>query len=143
MFFILVIPLFENGILSTFNNTAMIDPKPDQLQPCQIVGTDHFSKTTGEYTEGRLALHSSQILNEIVKHLLFILPVESHIFFSESQQQFTTFISLQQTFDYTPMSTPADYLRACHPVLFCDGIESMQNNAALKRRKRHRIFLHF
>ena len=30
-----------------------------------------------------------------------------------------------------------------YSFFFCDGIESMQNNAALKRRKRHRIFLHF
>ena len=58
MLFILVINMSGNGILSTFDNTAMIDPKPDQLQPCQIVGTERFSQTTGEYSEGRLAKQS-------------------------------------------------------------------------------------
>ena len=118
MLFILVIPLFGNWILLTFDNTAMIDPKPDQLQPCQIVGTEHFSQTTGDYSEGRLAVQSSQILQEIVTHLLFIIPVEKNIYFNDSQQQFITFISFQMTFAYTTMSIPADYLRACHPVLF-------------------------
>ena len=63
MLFILVINLSGNGILSTFDNTAMINPKPDQLTPCQIISTEHFSQTKGDYSEGRLALHSSRIIN--------------------------------------------------------------------------------
>ena len=118
MIFLLIITLFWNGVLSAFDNTAWIDAKPAQLQPCQIVSTEHFSQATGEYSERRLPIHSSRIINEIVKHLLFLLPVERNIYFSESQHQFTTFINFIQTFDYTPLSAPADYLRACHPLLF-------------------------
>ena len=46
------------------------------------------------------------------------MPIAKNIYYSDSQEQFITFISSQETFTYTPMAIPADYLRACHPVLF-------------------------
>ena len=126
MLFLLIITLVGNEVLltDTFDNTAWINTRLAQLQPCQITGTEHFSQSTDEYSEGRLIIHSSRILDEIVKHLLFLLPIERHIYLSESQDQFITFVNFITTFDYTSMPEAADYLRACHSLLFLKQNES-------------------
>ena len=119
MIFLFLIPPIISG--NVFDNTALMvpkDPQPNQLQPCTTVRTEHLSQLSGDYSQGRLALHSSRIIHEIVTHLLFILPLEKNIYYSDSQEQFITFVSFQETFQYTPMALPADYVRACHPVLF-------------------------
>ena len=41
-----------------------------------------------------------------------------HMYFSETQSQYITFINFVDSFHYTSMPQAAGYLRAFHPILF-------------------------
>ena len=79
--------------MGTFDNTGLLKIRTPQLQPCQITNTEHFSQSSDVYSEGQLNIHSSRILGEIIKHLLFLTDLEKHIYFSESQNQYITFVN--------------------------------------------------
>ena len=136
MIIIFLLPQLISGIV-LYDNTEQMSPKdppPNQLEPCISQTTEHFTKKNADFDEGQLSLHSSRLIKEIVTHLLYLMPIERPIYYSDSQQQFITYVSFQNSFQYSPMAIPAHYLRACHHFLFIkkQGSSLCKNSTHIK-----------
>ena len=94
MIFLFLIPPLIYGI-EIYDNTAImlpLDPQPSQLKPCLSITTEHFSQLNEDNNEGRLSLHSTRLIHEIVAHLLYLMPIVKNINYSDSQELFITYV---------------------------------------------------
>ena len=92
MIIIFILPHLVSALVLYDNSEQMSpkDPPPNQLEPCISQTTEHFTKKNGDFDDGQLSLHSSRLIKEIVSHLLYLMPVERPIYYSDSQEQFIT-----------------------------------------------------
>ena len=79
-----------------FDNSGWLQIRTQQLEPCQITNSEHFTQLSDIHNEGQLNIHSQRVFGEITHHLLFLTQLEKHIYFSDSWTLLTTLKCLKQ-----------------------------------------------
>ena len=109
------------------DNTVLYDNKEehqkisnpvDSLQSCHVYNTEHFTRRQFTNIQSQMQLSSFHLLQLVIKHFKYLLPIVNKIQYSELKNRFYMIVNFQQAFEFAPL-TDNQYPdnNACFPVV--------------------------